>query len=211
MIDRYINLLIDRGIIWQGEEEIYKYKLTCFLEKTFTISIMILISLMFRQTISIVMFIVSFFWLRSRMGGFHLDSFKGCFVGTIGTEIVLILLIKYRVVPLIISEILSAIATVIIFILGASNHPNMNYDKDEYRFNKKYARLIVIVEFSAILFFIGLDVSEIYIQAVEYSIILSAVLLVMAFTMGQHKKDVISTKNSQICNKISKSAISIEK
>ena len=44
------------------------------------------------------------------MGGFHLDSFKGCFVGTIGTEIVLILLIKYRVVPLIISEILSAIA-----------------------------------------------------------------------------------------------------
>ena len=42
--------------------------------------------------------------------------------------------------------------------------------------------------FSAILFFIGLDVSEIYIQAVEYSIILSAVLLVMAFTMGQHKK-----------------------
>ena len=100
----------------------------------------------------------------------------------------LILLIKYRVVPLIISEILSAIATVIIFILGASNHPNMNYDKDEYRFNKKYARLIVIVEFSAILFFIGLDVSEIYIQAVEYSIILSAVLLVMAFTMGQHKK-----------------------
>ena len=102
MIDRYINLLIDRGIIWQGEEEIYKYKLTCFLEKTFTISIMILISLMFRQTISIVMFIVSFFWLRSRMGGFHLDSFKGCFVGTIGTEIVLILLIKYRVVPLII-------------------------------------------------------------------------------------------------------------
>ena len=179
MIDRYINLLIDRGIIWQGEEEIYKYKLTCFLEKTFTISIMILISLIFRQTISIVMFIVSFFWLRSRMG---------CFVGTIGTEIVLILLIKYRVVPLIISEILSAIATVIIFILGASNHPNMNYDKDEYRFNKKYARLIVIVEFSAILFFIGLDVSEIYIQAVEYSIILSAVLLVMAFTMGQHKK-----------------------
>lgn len=188
MIDRYINLLIDRGIIWQGEEEIYKYKLTCFLEKTFTISIMILISLIFRQTISIVMFIVSFFWLRSRMGGFHLDSFNGCFVGTIGTEIVLILLIKYRVVPLIISEILSAIATVIIFILGASNHPNMNYDKDEYRFNKKYARLIVIVEFSAILFFIGLDVSEIYIQAVEYSIILSAVLLVMAFTMGQHKK-----------------------
>ena len=164
MIDRYINLLIDRGIIWQGEEEIYKYKLTCFLEKTFTISIMILISLIFRQTISIVMFIVSFFWLRS------------------------ILLIKYRVVPLIISEILSAIAAVIIFILGASNHPNMNYDKDEYRFNKKYARLIVIVEFSAILFFIGLDVSEIYIQAVEYSIILSAVLLVMAFTMGQHKK-----------------------
>ena len=51
MIDRYINLLIDRGIIWQGEEEIYKYKLTCFLEKTFTISIMILISLIFRQTI----------------------------------------------------------------------------------------------------------------------------------------------------------------
>lgn len=93
----------------------------------------------------------------------------------------------------------------------------MNYDKDEYRFNKKYARLIVIVEFSAILFFIGLDVSEIYIQAVEYSIILSAVLLVMAFTMGQHKKfiihkkNVISTKNSQICNKISKKAISIEK
>ena len=57
------------------------------------------------------------------MGGFHLDSFKGCFVGTIGTEIVLILLIKYRVVPLIISEILSAIATVIIFILGHQTIP----------------------------------------------------------------------------------------
>ena len=68
MIDRYINLLIDRGIIWQGEEEIYKYKLTCFLEKTFTISIMILISLMFRQAISIVMFIVSFFLAEKQNG-----------------------------------------------------------------------------------------------------------------------------------------------
>lgn len=80
MLDKYLNLLINNGIMPQREVDIYKYKLNCLLEKIFTISVMILISLFFKQTIGIVIFIVSFFSLRNRTGGFHLSSFKMCFL-----------------------------------------------------------------------------------------------------------------------------------
>lgn len=188
MIDKYINLMIKNGMILQSDEEIYKYKVTCLVEKIVMISVMILISLFFKETTGVIIFIVTFFWLRSRTGGFHLDSFSGCFICTISIEIVVILLIKSQIVPIVISNILSAIASIIILVLGASNHPNMDYEKEEYYFNKKYARVIVIIEFLAILFFSGLEISGEYIQAMEYSVILTAILLIMAFTMGQHKK-----------------------
>lgn len=188
MLDKYLNLLINNGIIPQSEVDIYKYKLNCLLEKMFTISVMILISLFFKQTIGIVIFIVSFFSLRNRTGGFHLSSFKMCFFGTMAIEMAVILCIKLQVIPLTISGILSAIATIIILILGAANHPDMDYEKEEFKFNKKYARLIVIIEFLIVVFFNKIKVSGMYIQSIEFSIILASVLLITAFVTGQHKK-----------------------
>lgn len=188
MIDRYINLLLNNGIILQSEEEVYRYKVTCLVEKIFSTSMMLLVSLIFKQFTVMVIFIVCFFALRNRTGGFHLDSFGSCFVGTMGIEVVVIFFIKSHVIPLIVSGVVSTVAAVIILILGGANHPNMDYDKEEYSFNKKYARLLVIIEFSVIAFLSWIQVPGVYIQAVEYSVILTAILLIMAFTMGQHKR-----------------------
>ena len=111
-----------------------------------------------------------------------------CFFGTMAIEMVVILCIKLQVIPLTISGILSAIATIIILILGAANHPDMDYEKEEFKFNKKYARLIVIIEFLIVVFFNKIKVSGMYIQSIEFSIILASVLLITAFVTGQHKK-----------------------
>ena len=64
----------------------------------------------------------------------------------------------------------------------------MDYEKEEFKFNKKYARLIVIIEFLIVVFFNKIKVSGMYIQSIEFSIILASVLLIKAFVTGQHKK-----------------------
>ena len=70
MLDKYLNLLINNGIMPQREVDIYKYKLNCLLEKIFTISVMILISLFFKQTIGIVYLSYLFFRLETEPGDF---------------------------------------------------------------------------------------------------------------------------------------------
>lgn len=76
MIDRYINLLIDRGIIWQGEEEIYKYKLTCFLGKNIYDKYNDIDKSDFQTDHQYCYVYRIFFLAEKQKGGFHLDSLR---------------------------------------------------------------------------------------------------------------------------------------
>ena len=86
---------------------------------------------------------------------------------------------------------------VIIFIIGAINHPNMDWSEKEHEDTKKIARIIVVIETVCIIGFCYLGMAKSYILYMSFGLMLSAVLLVLGKLMKQEvKKDEKESKES---------------
>lgn len=73
------------------------------------------------------MFVFYFSCIRKRAGGFHANSFIGCFIGTIGIYVVYSYLIfLFLTKHMCINITLVIAATIIIEIIGAVNHQIWN-------------------------------------------------------------------------------------
>lgn len=79
-------------------------------------------------------------------------------------------------------------AGIVVFMLGAVNHPNMEWNKKEYEENKMLARVTVLLEMLIIIIFAYLGMAEKYILFMSFGIILCAVLLLLGKIIGQEVK-----------------------
>lgn len=186
IIGRYLKVLLKNNIISMDEIESYKYHATCFLESFIVIVTMFAIGMILHESVNICVFIICFFSIRNRAGGFHLDTFPKCFFGTVALECLIIALVKFLKNKMIIIDILTVILFIVILSFGALNHPNMNYTRNEYISVKNVSRVTVTVVCSLIVFLKLLNASDETILFMEYAVILSGVLLVLGYITGQH-------------------------
>ena len=85
--------------------------------------------------------------LRKCTGGYHANSFRSCFIGTVSIYLIYIKLIyPYLLNNIKINMIVFLVSAMVIFVLGAVNHPGMDWNKEEFEENKKLARITVFVE-----------------------------------------------------------------
>lgn len=173
----FIELMVQNKIIDKEVEDMYIYTFICFLEKFITIASVVLMSLINHTLLPTIFFIVFFFELRKRTGGYHLDKFYKCYLATIATCLIVMCtgeeLTKY---PRLLFGLL-VIAAVYIVIIGTVNHPNMRMNSEEFMESKKLARIIVLLEVSVIFCCILLGADMIYISNMAIAVILCAALL----------------------------------
>lgn len=79
-------------------------------------------------------------------------------------------------------------AGIVIFILGAVNHPSMEWDKREYEENKMLARITVFIEFLVVIALTYLGIAEKYVLFMSFGMILCAILLTLGKLLGQEVK-----------------------
>ncbi len=187
MIDGYIELLVKRKMISSDQVEDYKYQAICFVESTIVIGAMILVGIIFKQFVNVCIFIICFFNIRNRAGGFHLDTFWQCFFGTISMECLVAVLVRYMSDKIYVLDCAALVSFAIIFIIGALNHPNINYSKEEYIVIKKQSRIVVSVICFIIAFLKVLHASVETIMYMEYAVIMSAVLLILEYRIRKPK------------------------
>ena len=86
MIDRFIVKIIDNmissDIISGDDKEAYIYAYTIMLEKVLTLITIGIIGIVLHRLVYIIIFLCIFMLLRRRTGGFHLETFGQCFIGT---------------------------------------------------------------------------------------------------------------------------------
>ncbi len=70
-------------------------------------------------------------------------------------------------------------------IIGAVNHPNMNWDSREYAGSKRIARLTILAETVVVAFMVVLGADRTATVFIMFAMILSAFLLVLAKIFGQ--------------------------
>jgi accessory gene regulator B len=95
--------------------------------------------------------------------------------------------------------IATAISAAVIFVVGTVNHPNMSYDMVELRRSKALARSILAIELLVLIFMGGIRIDRVYIYYMSVSIILCAVLILLAKVFRQEVKEDENKKNCEEC------------
>ena len=125
-----IAQMVENKIIDKEMAEKYIYTFICFVEKFITISSIALISLITNNFLPTIFFLIFFFELRKRTGGYHLDKFYKCYFATIATYLTVMFtgeeLSNYPRLLL----VTVVIAVTYIVIIGTVNHPNMHMNSE---------------------------------------------------------------------------------
>lgn len=193
MIERLANDLIGQmsevRIIDKDMEERYVYVFICWIEKFITIGSIILISLVFHKLLPTIFFLVFFLELRKRTGGYHLNQFYKCYLATVISYLVIVIIsAKLSENPQWLFTIL-LLAIIEIGLIGTVNHPNMHMTSDELTESKKAARIIALLEGGIILGCVMLDADMVYISYMAIAVILCAALLCIAKIFKQEVKE----------------------
>ncbi|MBD5466492.1 MAG: accessory gene regulator B family protein [Lachnospiraceae bacterium] len=173
--------LIDYKCIVPAQKEDYVYAMVMAMEKWITLSAIIVIGVYFRVVISTIFFLIFLFAIKRRSGGFHANNFETCFLVTIGTYVGFVtLLMPIMLKTIELTYIALSISIVILELIGAVNHPNMNWNMEEYMESKSASRLVVAMEGMFIIVFVYLGGNEEVIVFMAFAVIISALLLLLA-------------------------------
>lgn len=188
IVRKLVDLLLKNGLISKEEREEFFYVLLGDAESLLIMISILLIGIIAGQVMPTVSFLICFFALRRRTGGYHLSSFYRCYIGTVCLYVLITVISDYVSGY---EEILigfAVIAGIVILCIGSINHPNMDLEQDELHNLKTMARVIVALELLAILFLEWLGNAEMIIVYSSMAIILCATLLIVAKLAGQEVK-----------------------
>lgn len=180
------DTMVKKDILNFEKRDYYAYSLEVMIEKIITYSILIMISIFMHVVIPTIFFMVFFFSLRERTGGYHLNSFFSCLIGTLVIYISMITVIStFLMTNLNVMFVLLLISSVIIMYIGNINHENLNLSEEEVRDCKASARFIVVVEVICIVSGVILDINRLCIVYQSLAIIMCAILLFVAKMIKQ--------------------------
>ena len=91
MLDQIIKNCLDqmqeKNLIMEDNREYYQYAMELLVEESLTVGTILVVIICMQEFVNGVIFLISFLALRRRTGGFHMKTFKACYVATIGTFI----------------------------------------------------------------------------------------------------------------------------
>ena len=159
LIVKIVDSMINTDIISKDDKEAYVYAYTITLEKVLTLITIGIMGVVLNRLVNIIIFLCTFMFLRRRTGGFHLETFGQCFIGTniicIIIEVCDFIWLKYMPVVM----VFCMVSVIYILCVGTVNHPNLALDDSELRESKKRARIVVVLEvlLTIVLCIVGVD------------------------------------------------------
>ena len=181
--------LLRNKLIAENEKHIYQYSLQVKIEKIVGMIAIIILGYLLHVFFQTIIFWLFFSSIRKRSGGYHMNSFFGCFLGSIG----LYMIFAVGIYPFILDHLLVnyffvILSYITIMLIGSVNHPNMAWTDEEYRASKKRVYIIATVELICIIFTSVVLDDNSYMIFMSYGIILTALLLIIAKLIKQEVK-----------------------
>ena len=188
LIVKIVDSMINTDIISKDDKEAYVYAYTITLEKVLTLITISIMGVVLNRLVNIIIFLCTFMFLRRRTGGFHLETFGQCFIGTniicIIIEVCDFIWLKYMPVVM----VFCMVSVIYILCVGTVNHPNLALDDSELRESKKRASIVVVLEvlLTIVLCIVGVDRTITGYMAMGINI--CALLLVMSKIQSRMNK-----------------------
>ncbi len=184
MIERIASNIVEQLLkehLIDEEQSMYcEYAIVLLVEHFITVGTILMLSLIFDVFFPTVLFLAFFLTLRNHTGGFHCDTFIECYVLTVTGYILVVGMVPVLVRHSYVDFIIFVVAIIEIIGMGTINHPNMRLNSFELGKLRKRARVIIVLEVSAVCLSRLYNVDVIYIGYMEASIILCALLMCIA-------------------------------
>ena len=180
VVDRIVQRLIEEQLLEQGKRAFYVYALQLKCERCFTVGTILLISVILKNELQTILFLLCFLNLRKHTGGYHANTFWQCYLETIITYLLVPIFVSVIDRIFVLHMILLLVASVYIAVVATINHPNMAFDKEEYEASRKMARAVLALEGVSIVLCYAIGVGECYICFMSTAIILCALLMFLA-------------------------------
>lgn len=191
LANRLTDCLIANQITSDDYREQYVYGLEVFLEKILNFGTLLILSFVNQDFVPNIFFMITFFSLRGRTGGYHAKHAVTCYIGSIAIYYVM----SHLIVPIVLQHKYEGIligilmvSIVVIFLLAPVNHPNLHLDDFEVIKCRRMSRRLIIAECLGLLIFMWLHISPRCISYAVMGIGTDAGLLLIAKMIGQEVK-----------------------
>lgn len=162
------------------DKELYEYGVIVFLKKILFYVIIFACMVIFKQEMEGLFFLVAFSYLRRNAGGFHCKSFISCFLLSVSSIVVSLLLIRYEVFGILYYRSAFLISQAVLIMMRPVDCENKRVDKEEKDYFYKQEKIvlgIIDIVILALMFF-GLIPIE---KSVESAVILVGITSIIAF------------------------------
>lgn len=183
-----VKIMIEHNLIKEEQKEDYIYALICSIEVSITIGSILLISIFLKNFVPTIGFLIFFFSLRKRTGGYHLNTFSGCYIATLVIYGLVIFVCPFIARYIKVFAGLTTIVSIFTFVLGTVNHPNVHMNRQELEDSKVGARLVLIIEIALIFFMMWINADSIIIAYLLIAILQCTFLLIVAKIKRQEVK-----------------------
>ena len=192
MVEKAVLKLVNRmereNIIEKADREYYEYALITMTEHMIAVGSMLMVGMIFRQSVPTVIFLIFFLSLRKRTGGYHADKFWQCYLLTVITYIGVIQAAFVLVEKPFMMYGILVWAVLVMEMIGTVNHPNMDMDQHELQETKKAARLLALIETGVIAVSAVLEINRLYVCFMSIAMILCSALMCLAKILKQEVK-----------------------
>ena len=182
------EMIISENMISEELKDWYTYSYIRIFATVISFMSILLLSVIFKSTLPSVLLLFFFYILRSRTGGFHCSDFWKCFILSNVVYVAILFVEPFLREHYILTIITMTMSAGYIFVVGTVNHPDMAYDLVELNRSKMIARSIVMIEFIFIISMGAIGINKIYVSYMSISIMLCAVLIVIAKFFKQEVK-----------------------
>lgn len=190
--ERTVNRLICKNIIKDNEQDIYQYGLNRFFTICLNIVTILVLGIIFNQIIQCIIFALSFMVLRTYTGGYHAKTPVRCYITTLISIIITLSVIKFIPINRFVCLGLLIFSCLLIMLLSPIGCSNKPLDEIEVVVYKRRAVIICIVEASAALILLALNIPFVYIP-----IVFSHTLIGIALILGIKQNQIVYGYNKK--------------
>lgn len=177
--NKIVSRMIANDVISADDRAVYSYHLQVMLEAILCHVILLSMAAITGHFIEIFLFLLSFDILRGSASGYHCKTSVGCFLLS---SIVCALVVLMR--DLFLRYILQyqgglIISMIIIFLVGAINHPNMGWSDEELSKAKRSSRIKILIMLILLFILDFLGIEKVYLYCFSMGIVQCSISLVI--------------------------------
>lgn len=180
--ERVVTILQGNGIIEEEDRELYSYGLQQGFIIIWNILTTVIIGIIFGQVWESILFMLTYFPLRSSAGGYHARTPLRCYLLSIIMIIAVLISMRLHIWNSVISFMSVIVSSVVILLLAPVEDSNKPLDATESVVFKKRTKAVLYVLVGMVLFFQFVKLPD-----ASYCITLALIALSIMLVLGKFK------------------------